>query len=456
MTLKEKKAKLADKKTRGVAALADYNRLAAVTERTAEQEATFAALDGELSSLEAEVATLSADIAQQERVEARQAAFTAAAPVGGAARDPLAPAAPGFRTLNEPTPGAFGFQSIGEFAHSVRASRGGGPLDPRLASLPADVDVRFGASTPPTTWNQNAGSGGEGFLVPPDFRRAIWEIAYDESDLLGLVGPEPTQSNAVLVPRDETTPWGATGVQAYWSAETGQFKGSKANLTGALMNLHKLYAFVMASDELLADGPMLNDRLTRQAGRALRWKASEAIFSGTGAGQPLGIQTSAALIVQAKDSGQATGTITLNNLLNMMRSILRVGGRPMWLLNQDTIAQLASLQLGNMPAWLPMNQGLQASPFDGYLLGLPVMFTEHAAPLSSQGDITLCNLDGYYAATKSEAGINFAASIHLFFDLDATAFRWTFRLAGQPLLSAPVTPAKSSIKRSHFVTLAAR
>jgi hypothetical protein len=37
-----------------------------------------------------------------------------------------------------------------------------------------------------------------------------------------------------------------------------------------------------------------------------------------------------------------------------------------------------------------------------------------------------------------------------------TAFRWLFRLGGQPFLSAPVTPAQGSNTRSHFIALAAR
>ena len=33
------------------------------------------------------------------------------------------------------------------------------------------------------------------------------------------------------------------------------------------------------------------------------------------------------------------------------------------------------------------------------------------------------------------------------------AFRWIFRVGGQPVLSAPVSPAKGSATKSHFVVL---
>lgn len=454
MTLKELRAKRAAAAARGRDLLASLNALLALPSRDATQDAQATTIDADLTALEAEIPALDAQIEAAERAEAREATFSLSAPHASAGRGVLFGSAA--RTVDEPGPGAAGFKAIAEFAVAVRAARTGS-IDQRLASLPADVDSRFGASTAPSTWNQNAGGGGEGYLVPPDFRKEIWQIAYNEDDLLGMCQAEPTQSNAVMVPRDETTPWGASGVQAYWASEVGQFAASKMNLTGALMNLHKLYAFVTASDELLADGPMLSDRLTRQAGRAIKWKASEAIFAGTGVGQPLGIQSGPALLVTPKDSGQATKTLSLTNLGNMMARILRVGGQPIWLANQDILPQLMTLAFpGGWPAWLPNNQPFANSPFNGSLLGYPVMFTEHAQTLGTQGDITLINLDGYYAATKADGGINFAASIHLFFDLDATAFRWTFRLAGQPLLSKPVTSPKSTTQKSHFVTLQAR
>ena len=52
--------------------------------------------------------------------------------------------------------------------------------------------------------------------------------------------------------------------------------------------------------------------------------------------------------------------------------------------------------------------------------------------------------------------VQMAQSMHLWFDYDMSAFRWTFRVDGMPWLSAPVDPAKGTTKRAHFVTLATR
>lgn len=230
---------------------------------------------------------------------------------------------------------------------------------------------------------------------------------------------------------------------------------SKAALIGSTVNLHELYAFVLATDELLSDAPRLASRLTVQAARAIRWKAGEAIMWGDGVGKPLGFMTSAAKIAVAKESGQAADTIVAANVLKAYSRLQGMGSRAFWAANRDIVPQVAVMTIGNQPMWLPNNQGLQNAP-QGSLLGLPILFLEHAKTLGDEGDLTLVDPDGYYAATKAGGGIDFASSIHLYFDYGMQAFRWTFRLGGQPFLSGPVSPAKGSSTRSHFVALAER
>jgi hypothetical protein len=88
-------------------------------------------------------------------------------------------------------------------------------------------------------------------------------------------------------------------------------------------------------------------------------------------------------------------------------------------------------------------------------MGLPVMLTEHAQTLGVKGDLQLLSPKGYYCARR-DGGPQFASSMHLYFDFAIDAFRWSTRFGGQPYLSAPVTAAKGSNTKSHFVALAAR
>lgn len=442
MTLKEMMAALAAKKTAARAKLATFNALEAKGDaRTAEEATQYEALDTELTAMAAEVEALQAKVDKEEASKRRGALFAAGAVArpayGAAAREfSLDPAATG------------GFKSISQFGLAVvMASTGQSLTDGRL-SLDATA----------SGYMQNQGGAGEGYLAPPAFSQTVWDLALDATDLLSMTNPEPTQANALFKPKDETTPWGAAGIQALWRSEASQMTPSSLSLTGEMMILHELYAFCSASSEVLADAPLLQSRLTTQSGRAIGWKASDVVVWGSGSGQPTGIMNSPALITTAADAAQATATISVSNLANMLKSVLRMGGKPIWIANPDIIPQLIQLTIGNMPAYLPSNQPLAGDPFDGALLGYPIKFTEHAQTLGTKGDLICANMNGYYAATKSgpDGGVQFASSMHLYFDQNLTAFRWTFRMAGQPILSKPVAAARSATSKSHFVTLAAR
>lgn len=431
-TLKELRQLRAQKATRGKAALQEFNTLSAKAEAdlTAAETAELEKLETELQAIETELPELDKAIVQAEATQRRSSLFAA----------PSASALSLARSFDPDPVLQGGFKSLPHFASAVMGAITGSPLSLEAAA---------------SGYMQNSGAAGEGYLVPPEYAQRVWDLSFDEPDLWAFARPEPTQSNTVLKPKDETTPWGAVGVQAAWRAEAAQMVTSKLALGGEIMQLHELYAFCAASSELLADAPMLNDRLTVKAGAAISWKASDAVMWGDGAGQPTGFMTAPALINQAAEGGQAAATILIANLGKMLSRVLRVGGKPIWIANPDTLPQLISLQVGNYPAYIPINQGAQANPFDGYILGYPVIFTEHGQTLGTSGDLVCANMAGYYAANKS-AGVDFASSIHLWFDQNLIAFRWTFRLNGQPYLSKPVAAARGAATKSHFVSLANR
>jgi HK97 family phage major capsid protein len=187
---------------------------------------------------------------------------------------------------------------------------------------------------------------------------------------------------------------------------------------------------------------------------AIAWKKNLAIVDGSGVGQPLGWMKSGALVTVAKTSGQSADTITAANVIAMYSRLKMIpGDAPFWLANQNTLPQLMTMTIGDTPIWVPPT-GLAAAP-GGFLLGLPVRFSEFAETLGDKGDLQLVSPRGYYGVRRA-AGPNFATSIHLYFDYGIQAFRWMFRYGGQPHLSAPVSPAKGADTQSHFITLAER
>ncbi|ODM77787.1 phage major capsid protein [Bradyrhizobium elkanii] len=435
--LKKLRQARAEKAKAGKTKLEALNALLAKGELTEAEAAQLATLEGEVDALEAEVKGLDTEITAEEKAAKRASLFGSTA-LGGPALATV---------VNDTDPArTAGFKSLAEFAVSVRNLQVNGVADPRFAAAA-------------TGYQQNQGSSGEGILVPTEWREQIWSLVFDDNDLLGFCNPEPTQGNTVGIVKDETTPWGAAGVQAAWRSEGSQMIATKAALTPTIMQLHELYAFVLATQEILDDAPRLQNRILTQAARAIRWKAFEGVVNGDGNGKPLGFMNSQALITVAAEAGQATGTIVTANVLKMMARLFEMpGGSPQWLANRDTIPQLGTMTIGNNAAWLPINQALSGGAIrkGGILLGEQLSFNEHCQTVGTVGDLVLADLSGYALATKQGGGIDFAASIHLYFDQNLTAFRWIFRVGGQPYLSKPIPAAKGNNSKSHFVALATR
>ena len=341
--------------------------------------------------------------------------------------------------------GRWGWRSIGDFAIRVRESclPGHGALDKRL-------EVR---ATPTTFGAEGIGADG-GHAVPPDFRAAIISKIRGESSLLPMTDEQISSSNTITVPKDEDAPWSSSGITAYWDGEGVAATQSKPLLGQTSIQLNKMRVLVPITDELMEDAPGLTAWLTRKAPEKMDFKLNLAIVQGTGVGQPLGILNSPCLVSVVKES-QSADTIVFNNIIKMWSRMYGPSrANAVWLINQDIEPQLFTMSFegtsSSVPAYLPAN-GLSASPF-GTLMGRPVIPTQACETLGDKGDIIFADLSQYLTATKA-GGIRSETSIHLWFDYDMTAFRFIFRVAGQPWWSKAVSPRDGTNTLSPFVTL---
>ena len=335
-----------------------------------------------------------------------------------------------------------GFNSFGQFVSSVRnASIHGGELDGRLLAAAATT---FG--------NEGAGADG-GFLVPPEFRQTILDKALSADSLIARTDQQVVSGNSLTFPTDMTTPWGSTGIQAYWEGEAATYTQTKPDLQNIMLRLHKLTALVPVTEELLEDAPAMGSYVARKAGEKIDFKVSNSIAYGTGAGQPLGFMNSDVLVTQDAET-QTADTIVAANVVKML-SRMPVRGRrnAVWLIHPDAEPQLPLMTIGDQPVYLPPG-GIRNDPF-GSLLGRPVIPHEVCQTVGDLGDIMLCDFTQYLTAIKA-GGIRAQTSIHLWFDQDLTAFKFTFRLAGQPWWSEVTTSNNGTHTMSPFITLAAR
>lgn len=346
--------------------------------------------------------------------------------------------------------GTAGFRHFGEFANSVRmASMRGSELDARLRNAAVS-----------TYGNEGSGADG-GFAVPPDFRTEILSPVFNEDSLLALTDRLQSSSNTLTLPTDTTTPWQTTGgIQSYWTAEAGVKQQSKPALGETTLKLHTLATLIPVTEELLEDSPAMGAYLNRKAPEKMDFKVSDAIVRGTGVGMPLGFLNSPALVTVAAENAQTADTIVVENLAKMWgRMPVQSRRTAVWLMHPDAEAQLPLMKLGNMPVYLPPG-GVSGNMY-GSLWGRPVIPHQVAETVGDVGDVMLVDLKQYLTATKTGGGrdsngLKSDVSIHLWFDQDMVAFRFTMRIAGQPWWPAAITQRDGSNSQSPFVTLAAR
>lgn len=338
---------------------------------------------------------------------------------------------------------------FGEFLQAVHRARMEGVHDPRLYQAAAQ-----GAG-------EAVGADG-GFLVQQDIAAGILQRMYEMGQILSRVTRIPISANANGVrinalkeaSRATGSRWG--GITGYWVDEGTAPTASRPKFRRISLEVKKVAALGYATDELLADAAALEAVMTNGFSEELTFLTEDAVFEGTGAGQPLGILTAPSLLSIAKETGQAAATIVKENIDKMWARLWapsRSGA--VWFINQDIEPQLDSLQLGigtaGVPVYLPPG-GLSDTPF-ARLKGRPVIPTEYNATLGTVGDIVLADMSQYLLIDKSVAQ---ASSMHVAFTTDEMAFRATYRVDGQPSWETVLTPFKGSNTLSPFIALATR
>jgi HK97 family phage major capsid protein len=303
-----------------------------------------------------------------------------------------------------------------------------------------------------------------GFLIAPEFADGILQKTYEVGEIASRCRKLPMSSSRLVMNAiDETSRatgkrWG--GIVSYWEAEGAPYQGTKPKFTQVQFVANKLIGLGYLTEEQLEDGPALEGYMKMAFPEEFGFQIDLAIFSGAGAGVPLGFQNSACTIVQAKDSGQATGTVSSTNVLNMKSRLWAPSFKnAVWLAEQSVEPQLLPLLIAGTAAttaallYTPPGVMGNNTPY-GLLLGRPVVFVEQAAQLSTQGDLNLVDLTQYLLPTKTD--IRSDTSIHVAFLTGEVAFRFMLRLDGAPWWKAPLTPYSGAATRSPFVTLATR
>lgn len=406
--------------------------------------------DKRFSELETEHDRWGKEIEREERLQALEAAGgpgPGTGPAGGAIKpDVNDNPGPSVRMTEGPP------RPYKNLVHQLRAVKQAafGQMDDGLQTLMNAEQRALGM-------NVSVGTEG-GFAVQTDFAGMLMESAAKAGNILPLVDSYTVTdgSNSVKWVEVEETDVSTTvfgGVQVYWAAEAAAVAASNPKLQEREMKLEKLMGLFYATYELESDSNFVNDLVNRSFTLAIQRTLESAIVSGSGKGQPLGFLKGPALVIVPKESGQVAGTILWDNLSKMYHRLIEKNWG-IWVAHPDAHEQFDFLSFpvgtGGVPVYLPATQVGSVNT----LRGRPIVESDHCSQLGTQGDICYIDPKAYMLALKG--GIDVATSIHVQFLTAQNAFRFIFRVNGQPKMRSALTIKNSSKQRSNYITLATR
>lgn len=434
----------------GKAAIARAKRegrdLMAVADRTPEQAARLDAVFKDLDALEEKQASIEADLARARRLQQEERAQGERHVEVGVDRATLQPWGP---TVASTAPAYRQREAehiaLGNFAIAVRAAGMGHGLDPRLQAI--------------ATGGGTQSDSNLGFAVPIEVAPGIERDMFASGDVLARCDVRTISGNTIAYNVfDQTSRADGSrqgGVLGYWVDEGTAPTASNTKLARIEMKLRKVGAFGVMTDEILDDAAALGGELQSAFAEELVFQTENKIFRGNGASAPLGFLNAPCLVSVSKETNQAAATINTTNLSKMWARMPASSKRnAVWFINVDCEPQLDELAqaigtAGTAPRFV--NYGP-----DGVLTikGRPVIPVEYAETVGTVGDISLVDMSKYRLIRKG--GVEQASSMHVYFAAGEQAFRAFYRVDGQAVPRAALTPFKGSNTLSPFVVLATR
>ena len=356
------------------------------------------------------------------------------------------------------------YASIGEQLVAIAKGTKRGRYEPRLQRLKAMAvadNVGDEAMKQTGAWEGNPAAGG--FLLEPTVADTLMVPMHQEGPFTRMVRrlPVGTNSNSGWIngvdetSRADGSRWG--GLRGYRLGEGDLKTPSKPKFRRINWELKKYAVLVWATDELLEDAAQFSEVVRVGCGEELAFMANLDILRGNGAGGPLGILNSGALVTVAAEAGQLVDTVVNENIDNMWRAMLPWSKpRSAWFINSEVAPQLDNVAIAIGASALEPRFVTYDAQGTIRIKGRPVYETEFNSALGDVGDIVLADMNEYLFWEKG--GVQSASSIHVHFLYDETVFRFVYRCDGQTAMASPVTPlyATAGNTQSSFVTLAAR
>lgn len=185
--------------------------------------------------------------------------------------------------------------------------------------------------------NEGTGAYG-GYLVPEDFLNIVVEDKRDQTVMRQLATVIQVNTDTIHIPNINNRP------QAQWRSEAAVKSTTTVEFGETVLTPYSLAAIVPLSNELVADaslGGNIVSLVARVMSQALAEKEDRAFWTGSGSGQPTGIDNYSFPTI----SGGITDTTRADAII---KSIFQLGqayrSNAVFVANKNTLAKIAQLK----------------------------------------------------------------------------------------------------------------
>jgi HK97 family phage major capsid protein len=296
-----------------------------------------------------------------------------------------------------------------------------------------------------------------GYAVPTTIAPGMLQVGFEGDPTAGRTQSVPMTSPIVKfnarTDKDHSSSVSG-GFTVTRRPETVSIASSRSEMEQVELKATGLFGLAFATEEILTDSPI---SFAAIIDTGFRTQMPAAILNekirGKGGNEFLGVLNSPAKITVSKVGSQTATTINGTNVIAMAARCWGLD-QAVWIANHDTRPQLATTQIATGTVGVLLYQPSRGEGFPDMLWGRPVIYTEFAATLGTEGDLMLVNwsqyLEGLYQPLQS------AESVHVRFVNHERAFKFWIRNAGAPWWRSALTPAKSTATLSPIVTLETR
>jgi len=297
-----------------------------------------------------------------------------------------------------------------------------------------------------------------GFIVPSDTASQIHDIGLESDFVMPRAWVVPMKHGEIKVPATQIGDHSSSlmgGFTASWTEEAGTSTEASPKVREIDLKAKKLVGLIKYSAELYSDSQGGQDAIVALCGKGLGWYRLKAWLTGSGSGEPQGVQNAACLVSIDKETGQNADTIMFENILAIMAQFYMPGfTNSVWVTNPSCIPQLLSMSLSVGTGGAPIQPAMVPDANGNFILMTrPVIFSEFAPTLGDANDIMLCDFSQYAIGLTED--MRYDQSIHASFTSDEIYSRIITRVDGSALWDSTLTLA-SGQEVSPFIGLAER